>query len=192
MATPTQPFLDSASERMDKSVQHFVDETRGIRTGRANTGLLDSIRVDYYGQKTPIGQLANVSVLDARTLQVKPFDASAAKDIEKAVMGSGLGLNPTLEGGVLRISVPALSEEQRKKLAGRVKQLAEDAKVSMRNVRRDVIKEMETANKDKSGEVVLTDDDLKHGKDQVQDLLKAHETKIDDLAKAKSDEILTV
>lgn len=192
MATPTQPFLDSASERMDKSVQHFVDETRGIRTGRANTGLLDSIRVDYYGQKTPIGQLANVSVLDARTLQVKPFDATAAKDIEKAVMGSGLGLNPTLEGGVLRISVPALSEEQRKKLAGRVKQLAEDAKVSMRNVRRDVIKEMDTANKDKSGDVVLTDDDVKHGKDQVQDLLKEHETKIDDLAKSKSDEILTV
>lgn len=192
MATPTQLFLDSASERMDKSVQHFVDETRGIRTGRANTGLLDSIRVDYYGQKTPVGQLANITVLDARTLQVKPFDAGAAKDIEKAVMGSGLGLNPTLEGGVLRISVPALSEEQRKKLAGRVKQLGEDAKVAMRNVRRDVIKEMETANKDKSGEVVLTDDDLKHGKDQIQDLLKAHETKVDELAKAKSDEILTV
>ena len=192
MATSIQPFLDSASERMDKSVQHFVDETRGIRTGRASTGLLDNVRVDYYGQKTPIGQLANVTVLDARTLQVKPFDASAAKDIEKAVMGSGLGLNPTLEGGVLRISVPALSEDQRKKMAGRVKQLGEDAKVSMRNVRRDAIKEMEQANKDKSGDVVVTDDDLKHGKDQVQDLLKAHEAKIDELAQAKSDEIMTV
>ncbi len=177
---------------MDKSVQHFVDETRGIRTGRASTGLLDNVRVDYYGQKTPIGQLANVTVLDARTLQVKPFDASAAKDIEKAVIGSGLGLNPTLEGGVLRISVPALSEDQRKKMAGRVKQLGEDAKVSMRNVRRDAIKEMEQANKDKSGDVVVTDDDLKHGKDQVQDLLKAHEAKIDELAQAKSDEIMTV
>ncbi|MAW62064.1 MAG: ribosome recycling factor [Planctomycetes bacterium] len=192
MATSIQPFLDSASERMDKSVQHFVDETRGIRTGRASTGLLDNVRVDYYGQKTPIGQLANVTVLDARTLQVKPFDASAAKDIEKAVIGSGLGLNPTLEGGVLRISVPALSEDQRKKMAGRVKQLGEDAKVSMRNVRRDAIKEMEQANKDKSGDVVVTDDDLKHGKDQVQDLLKAHEAKIDELAQAKSDEIMTV
>lgn len=192
MASSIQPFLDSATERMDKSVQHFIDETRGIRTGRATAGLLDSVRVDYYGQKTPIGQLANVSVTDARTLQVKPFDASAAKDIEKAVMASGLGLNPTLEGGVLRISVPALSEEQRKKLAGRVKQIGEDGKVAMRNVRRDVIKEMDTAHKDKSSEPMVTDDDLKFGKDQVQELLKAHEAKIDDLAKAKSEEILTI
>ena len=192
MASSIQPFLDSATERMDKSVQHFIDETRGIRTGRASTGLLDSVRVDYYGQKTPISQLANVSVTDARTLQVKPFDASAAKDIEKAVMASGLGLNPTLEGGVLRISVPALSEEQRKKLAGRVKQLGEDSKVAMRNVRRDVIKEMDTAHKDKSSDPMVTDDDMKFGKDQVQDLLKAHETKIDDLAKSKSEEILTI
>jgi ribosome recycling factor len=192
MASSIQPFLDSATERMDKSVQHFRDETRGIRTGRASTGLLDSVRVDYYGQKTPIGQLANVSVTDARTLQVKPFDASAAKDIEKAVMASGLGLNPTLEGGVLRISVPALSEEQRKKLASRVKQLGEDSKVAMRNVRRDVIKEMDTVHKDKSSDPMVTDDDFKFGKDQVQDLLKAHESKIDDLAKSKSEEILTI
>lgn len=192
MSSPVQPFLDSAQERMDKSVQHFRDETRGIRTGRANTGLLDNVRVDYYGQKTPITQLANVNVLDARTLQVKPFDASSLKDVEKAIQGSGLGLNPSIDGGVLRISIPALSEEQRKKLAGRVKQLGEDAKVAMRNVRRDVIKEMETAHKEKSGDEIVTDDDLKYGKDQVQDLLKEHEKKIDDLAQAKSDEIMSV
>lgn len=175
---------------MDKSVQHFVDETRGIRTGRASAGLIESVRADYYGQKTPISQLANISVLDARTLQVKPFDAGAAKDIEKAVASAGLGLNPTLEGSVLRISVPQLSEEQRKKMAGRVKQLGEDAKVAMRNVRRDAIKELETAEKDSDAPV--TEDDVKYGKDQIQELLKQHESKIDELGKAKSDEIMTV
>jgi len=192
MASALQPFLDSAVERMDKSVQHFIDETRGIRSGRASAGLVDNIRADYYGQKTPLSQLASVTVADARSLVVKPFDAAALKEIEKAIQAAGIGLNPAIEGSSLRISVPALSEEQRKKLAGRVKQLAEDGKVAMRNVRRDVIREMEVEHKERNGEIVLTEDDLKSGKDRVQDLLKEHETRLDDLYKAKSDEIMTV
>jgi ribosome recycling factor len=192
MPTAIQPFLDSASERMDKSVQHFLDETRGIRTGRANAGLLDSVRVDYYGQKTPLAQLASVNVADARCLMVKPFDASALKEIEKAISAAGLGLNPSIEGGALRISIPALSQEQRQKLASRVKSLSEDARIAMRNVRRDIIREIEQEAKDKKRDVVLSEDDVKQGKSEVQDILKDHEKKIDDLSKNKSDEIMTV
>jgi ribosome recycling factor len=192
MASSIQSFLDSTLERMDKSVQHFLDETRGIRTGRATTGLLDNVRADYYGQKTPLNQLANITVTDARTLMVKPFDASALKDIEKAIMGSGLGLNPSIDSGVLRISIPALSGDQRSKLAGRVKSLGEDAKIAMRNVRREVIREIEQEAKDKKGDVVVTEDDVKFGKDKVQDILKDHEKKIEDLCKSKSVEIMTV
>ncbi len=192
MATTIQPFLDSAAERMDKSVQHFTDETRGIRTGRASAGLLDSVRVDYYGTKTPLSQIANVAVTDARTLAVKPYDQGALKDVEKAITAAGLGLNPTVDGPLVRINIPALSEEQRTKLASRVKALAEEGKVSMRNVRRDVLREMETEHKEKKGDVVLTDDDMKSGKDKVQEILKDHESRLDELCKNKCDEIMTV
>jgi ribosome recycling factor len=192
MASSIQPFLDSTLERMDKSVQHFLDETRGIRTGRASTGLLDNVRADYYGQKTPLNQLANITVTDARTLMVKPFDASALKEIEKAIMGSGLGLNPSIDGGVLRISIPALSGEQRTKMASRVKSLGEDAKVAMRNVRREVLREIELESKDKSRDVIIPEDDVKFAKEKVQDILKDHEKKIEDLCKSKSEEIMTV
>ncbi len=192
MSSPIEPFVESAIERMDKSVQHFLDETRGIRTGRASAGLLDNVRVDYYGQKTPLNQIANVSVADARCLLVKPFDAAALKDIEKAILASDLGLNPAIEGGSLRINIPALSQEQRQKLAGRVKSLGEDARVSMRNVRRDVLRELETEAKDKNRDVVLSEDDVKQGKDRIQDVLKEHESKIDELCKNKSEEIMTV
>jgi ribosome recycling factor len=192
MSSPIENFVESAIERMDKSVQHFLDETRGIRTGRASAGLLDNVRVDYYGQKTPLSQIANVSVADARCLLVKPFDGSALKDIEKAIMASDLGLNPAIEGGSLRINIPALSQEQRQKMAGRVKSLGEDARVAMRNVRRDILREIETEAKDKSRDVVLSEDDVKEGKTRVQDVLKEHESKIDELCKNKSEEIMTV
>jgi ribosome recycling factor len=192
MARPIQPFLDDARDRMMKSVDHFQSETRGLRTGRANTGLVDNIRVDYYGSKTPLSQLATVSVPDARSLVVKPFDASALKDIERAILASDLGFNPSLEGKMVRISIPPLSQEQRQKLAGRVKTLAEDARVSMRNVRRDVLKEVETASRDRGRDVVVTEDDVREAKDSIQDLLKEHEGKIDEILAAKTKEILEV
>ncbi|NQU47247.1 MAG: ribosome recycling factor [Planctomycetes bacterium] len=192
MSSPIEPFIESAIERMDKSVQHFLDETRGIRTGRASAGLLDSVRVDYYGQKTPLGQIANVSVADPRCLLVKPFDAGVLKDIERSILASDLGLNPTIESGALRINIPALSQEQRQKLASRVKSLSEDARVAMRNVRRDVLREIEVEAKDKDRDVVLSEDDVKQGKTRIQDVLKEHETKIDELCKNKSEEIMTV
>ncbi len=192
MARPIQPFLDDARSRMLKSVEHFQGETRGLRTGRANTGLVDNIRVDYYGSKTPLSQLATVSVPDARSLVVKPFDASSLKDIERAILASDLGFNPSLEGKMVRISIPPLSQEQRQKLAARVKTLAEDARVSMRNVRRDVLKEVEAASRDKGRDVVVTEDDLREAKDSIQDLLKEHEKKVEDAMASKTKEILEV
>ena len=190
MASSIKPFLDSAGERMHKSVDHFAAEARGIRTGRANAGLIENVRVEYYGSKTPLQQLATVSVPDPRSMVVKPYDASALKEIEKAILSSDLGFNPSIEGKMLRISIPPLSEEQRKKLAGRVKALAEEARVSMRNVRRDVLRDVEAASRDKGRDVAVTEDDVRAAKDEIQDLLKDHEKKIDELLKTKTDEIL--
>lgn len=192
MARPIQPFLDDAVSRMMKSVEHFQSETRGLRTGRANTGLIENIRVDYYGSKTPLSQLATISVPDARSIVVKPFDASCLKDVERAILASDLGFNPSLEGKMVRISVPPLSQEQRHKLAARVKHLAEEARVSMRNVRRDILKEVEAASRDRGRQPALTEDDLREAKDDVQNLLKDHEKKIDDILDAKTQEILEV
>lgn len=192
MANSTQPFLSTAKERMQKSVDHFLSETRGIRTGRATTSLVDNIRIDYYGSKTPLNQLATVSVPDPRSLVVKPFDAGSLKDIERAILASGLGFNPSIEGKALRISIPPLSEEQRKKLAGRVKSMAEETRVSMRNVRRDVLREVEAASKDKGRDVPVTEDDLKRAKTEIQDLLKDHEKQLEELLTGKTKEIMEV
>jgi len=192
MSLSYQSFLDDARERMDKTFEHFHDEIRGIRTGRASTGLIDNIRVDFYGNKTPLSQMANITVPEARCLLVKPFDPSTMKDIEKAIMAADLGLNPAIEGNGLRVNVPHLSQEQRTKIVSRLKTLAEETKVSMRNVRRDAIKDSEHANKDKSRDVVVTEDDVKSAKSDIQDILKEHESKVDDALKSKSTEIMEV
>ena len=190
MASSIQIFLNSASERMQKSVDHFQSEIRGIRTGRATPGLIENVRVDYYGSPTPLSQLASVTAPDARSLAVKPFDPGAMSGIEKAILGSGMGLNPSAEGGVLRISIPPLSEDQRMKLAGRVKALAEEAKISIRNVRRDVLREVEAASKDSDRDVSVTEDDVQTAKSSIQDVLKANESRVGDLCASKSEEIM--
>ncbi|MBT3341175.1 MAG: ribosome recycling factor [Planctomycetes bacterium] len=192
MASSIQPFLNDARDRMDKCLEHFSTGVRGIRTGRANPGLVENLRVDYYGSPTPMGQLASVTVPEPRCIMVKPFDASTLKDIEKAVMAADLGFNPSIEGKVLRISVPMLSQDQRLKLMGRVKTVAEEAKISMRNVRRDVLKDVENAEKDKDRDLSVTQDDVKSAKSSVQDILKEHEDKLDTLVNDKSSEILDV
>ncbi len=190
MASSIQGFLNSASERMQKSVDHFQSEIRGIRTGRATPGLIENVRVDYYGSPTPLSQLASVTAPDARSLAVKPFDPGAMSGIEKAILSSGMGLNPSAEGGVLRISIPPLSEDQRMKLAGRVKALAEEAKISIRNVRRDVLREVEAASKDSDRDVSVTEDDVQTAKSSIQDVLKASESRVGDLCASKSEEIM--
>ncbi len=192
MSTSYQSFLDDAQERMDKTVEHFAEEIRGFRTGRASTGLIENIRVDYYGTKTPLGQMASITVPEARCLMVKPFDPSGLKDIEKAILAADLGLNPSIDGNALRVVVPHLSEDQRKKMVARLKSLAEETKVSLRNVRRDAIREVEHAQKEKTGDVVVTEDDVKSAKSDIQDILKNHEQRVEEALKTKSAEILEV
>lgn len=192
MSLSYQSYLDNAEDRMDKTVEHFSDEIRGFRTGRASVGLIENIRVDYYGSQTPLNQMASITVPEARCLLVKPFDPSGLKDIEKAILAADLGLNPSIDGGALRVIVPHLSEEQRLKMVARLKSLAEDTKVSLRNVRRDAIRDVEHEQKDKTGDVVLTEDDVKSAKSDIQDILKKHETTVEEALGSKSKDILEI
>lgn len=189
MAGATQSFLDSAAERLHRCLEHLSAETRGIRTGRATPALIENVKVEYYGSKTPLNQLATITVPDPRCLVVKPFDPGSIKEIERAIQAAELGLNPAVEGKALRVVIPPLSEEQRKKLVGRVKALAEETRVSMRNVRREVLKELDAA-ADDPRQGPIPDDELARAKDKVQGLLKDHEKKVDELLAAKTAEIL--
>ncbi|MCA8972529.1 MAG: ribosome recycling factor [Planctomycetes bacterium] len=180
-------ILKDVEDRMVKAVAHLKDELRGIRTGRAVPALVDNVRVDYYGSPTPLNQLAQISAPEARQLLVKPFDTKALADIERAVLKADLGMTPNSDGKVLRLNLPVLSEEQRKKLAHRVKDIGETARVSLRNVRRDGNKHVETAKKDG-----LSEDQAADLADRVQEFLKKHEAEIDAILKSKTEEIMTV
>jgi len=178
-------IVKDCKDRMDKALDILRNEFKGLRTGRASPALLDSLRVEYYGSATPIKQLASVSAPEAQQLMIKPFDANALKEIEKAIRNSDLGLSPDNDGKVIRLKIPAMSGEQRTKLAKKVKELAENAKVSCRNVRRDANKHVETEEKAK----IISEDDAKKAKEKVQEILKQYENKADETATAKSKEI---
>ena len=184
----TEEVLFDMEERMEKAVAVYRDELRGLRTGRASPALLDSLRVEYYGSPTPIKQLAQISAPDPQQLVIRPFDAGALKDIEKAIRSSNLGLAPNNDGKIIRLQIPTMSGEQRQKMVAQIKKRAEETKVSCRNVRRDANKNLEAA--EKAGE--MTEDDLDKGKEQVQNLLKTFEDKIQDLADKKSKEVTEV
>jgi ribosome recycling factor len=181
-------ILDEARDKMDKAVAHYADELKSIRTGRASPALLDPVRVDYYGTPTPLIQLAQISVPEPRMLMIKPFDASVTGDIEKAIHKANLGLTPNSDGKLIRLALPPLSEEQRKKLVGTVKERAETSRVALRNIRRDLNKQVDEAQK--SGD--FTEDEQKQLHDKIQECLKDHEVKIDEILKKKSAEILDV
>ncbi len=185
--TPDQAIKDS-KDRMEKALDVLRNELKGLRTGRASPALLDALRVEYYGQFTPIKQLASVSAPEAQQLMIKPFDAAALKDIEKAIRGSDLGLAPDNDGKVIRLKIPPMSGEQRTKLSKKVKELAENAKVACRNVRRDTNKAVETAEKEKT----VPEDDAKKAKEKIQAILKEYENTVDAVAAAKSKEIMDV
>jgi ribosome recycling factor len=170
-------------DKMKKAVAHFQEETKGLRSGRATSALVENIKVDYYGSPTPLKQLATIAVPEPRALVVKPFDPSCLKEIEKAIQVSDLGINPQIDGKVMRLSIPPMSEEQRKKLVGRIKELSEGARVALRNLRRDENKKV-----DESEE--LTDDQVTHVRDEIQKILKQHEGEIDTIVAAKTKEIL--
>jgi ribosome recycling factor len=179
-------ILLDAEDRMDKAIQHLRGSLSGIRTGRANPGLVDSLRVEVYGSPTPIKQLASIGVPEATQIVIRPYDTGTIKDIEKAIIASGLGFNPQSDGRLIRINIPPLSAETRRKLVARVKELAEEAKVSIRNVRREANKAIDQAEKDKG----ISEDERDTLKEQVQELTKDYENKVGDMAKAREAEVM--
>jgi ribosome recycling factor len=182
----SQQILKDAEERMEKASEVLRNELRGLRTGRASPALLDSVRVEYYGSPTPIKQLAQVSTPEPQQIVVRPFDPSVLKDIEKAIRASDLGLSPNNDGKVIRLQVPSMSGEQRKKMTAHIKKLAEEAKVSCRNIRRDANKNFDAAEKNRT----MAEDERDQGKDKVQDLLKRYEDRIQDSADKKIKEVM--
>ena len=183
---PADDILLDAEERMEKAVEVFRHALTGIRTGRANPGLVDTLKVEVYGSLTPIKSLASVGAPEPNQIVVRPFDPGTIKDIEKAIHAADLGLNPQSDGRLIRITIPALSTDVRKKMTARIKELAEEARVAIRNVRRDANKAADTEKSDGG----MTEDDVESAKEEVQELTKKFETQVGDLAKAKEVEVM--
>ena len=185
---PTEDIAFEAEERMEKSIALLADQLKGVRTGRANTGLVDSIRVEYYGSPTPLKQLANVAASDARLLTVTPFDKSAIGAIEKSIQESDVGLSPSNDGNVIRLSIPEMTEERRREMVKVVNGVAEDGRVAIRNVRRDVMSDLrELKNEGEVGE-----DDERRAEASLQKQTDEAIAEIDALLKGKEAEILEV
>ncbi|MCZ8535640.1 MULTISPECIES: ribosome recycling factor [Paenisporosarcina] len=184
----SKQVIDQTKERMTKAIQALSRELSTIRAGRASASLLDKITVDYYGSPTPINQIAGVATPEARLLTIQPYDKSALGDIEKAIQKSDLGISPSNDGTVIRIAIPALTEERRKDLVKLVKKEAEEAKVGIRNIRRDANDELKKLEKKSE----ITEDDLRGFSDDVQKLTDDYIVKIDQVAKDKEKEILEV
>ena len=178
-------IFGEVEESMKRSLNALSKEYIAIRAGRANPAVLDKILVDYYGAATPINQLAAVSVVEARTLVVEPWDASVLKEIEKAILTSDLGINPQNDGKCLRIIFPALTEDRRREIVKDIAKMGEDSKVSVRGVRRDAIDKLKKMKKDSE----ITEDDLKQAEKKVQDLTDSFCKKIDDLSDEKKKKI---
>jgi ribosome recycling factor len=188
IAMPLDDILMDAEEHMEKAVEHVQHELRGIRTGRASPALVENIHVDYYGAQTPLKSIASISVPEATQLLIKPFSPQDIRAIEKAISDSKIGLTPHSDGKTLRLMLPPLSQERRLQLVGQCKGFAEAAKIAIRNSRRDANKILET--EEKGG--IVGEDEAKKGKEQIQDLTKQYETKVDDLIEKKKNEILQV
>ncbi len=182
----TKEIIDDATQRMEKAIEVLRKNLSGIRTGRANPGLVDSLRVDVYGSPTPIKQVAQVGAPEPTQIVIRPYDASIIKEIEKAIVASDLGFNPQSDGRVVRINIPPLSTDVRKKMVSRIKELSEEAKISIRNVRRDANKAADQAEKDK----VVSEDQRDDVKDQIQELTKKYENDVVEIAKAREEEVL--
>ncbi|MEG6572537.1 ribosome recycling factor [[Clostridium] cellulosi] len=175
-------------EKMKKTVAALAKEYGTIRAGRANPAILDKIRVDYYGTPTPINQIAAISVVEARILQIQPWDASATKNIEKAILASDLGINPQNDGKIIRIAFPPLSEERRKELVKTVHKYAEESKIAIRSIRRDALDDFK-AQKKKS---LITEDDLKDAEKEMQKLTDKYCKEIDEMSAQKEKEIMEI
>ena len=174
--------------KMDKSLEHLHEEFGAVRAGRANAKVLDRITVEYYGQETPLNGVATISTPDARTLVIQPWDTNLLKEIQKAIQASDLGINPQNDGKVIRLVFPQLTEERRKDLTKQVKKYAEDAKVAMRNIRRDGMDYIKKLKKNSE----ITEDDQKKAEKDLQDMLDKYIKKADEALAAKEKELMSI
>ena len=182
----SEEILFDVEERMDKAIDVLKRALAGIRTGRANPGLVDTLRVDAYGSQVPMKQLASVGAPEPNQIIIRPYDPGTIKDIEKAIQASDLGFNPQSDGRIIRLNVPQLSTDVRRKMVARIKDLTEEAKVAVRNVRRDGNKMADQAEKDKE----LSEDDRDKIKDDIQELTKKYENQAGDMAKAREKDVM--
>jgi ribosome recycling factor len=180
--------IANTKDKMTKAISAYTRELASIRAGRATAALLDKISIDYYGSPTPVNQVAGISVPEARLLVIQPYDKSILNEIEKAIQKSDLGLNPSSDGNIIRLAIPALTEERRKELVKVVKKESEEAKIAVRNIRRDANDDLKKL--EKNGEI--TEDELRNYSEDVQKLTDDHITKIDQITKDKEKEILEV
>jgi ribosome recycling factor len=180
--------LQEAERRMKKAVEHVRDDFASIRTGRASASLLNRVSVNYYGAPTPLSQIASIAVPEPTLLVVSPYDKSAIGDVEKAILQADLGVNPVSDGNVLRLPIPRLTEERRKELSKVVRSKAEEGRVAIRNVRRDVIEDLRAFEKD--GEI--TKDDLHRGQEEAQKLTDRFISEMDEMLKVKEKELMEV
>ncbi len=185
---PYDEIVFEAEEKMEKAVNVLVTEFRGVRTGRASMGLIDPIRVDYFGAPTPLKSLASITVPEPRMIMIKPFDPSSTEAIEKAILKSDIGLTPQSDGKILRLPVPPLSEERRKQIAKMVRELGEKAKVSLRSIRREANSTADREEKEKA----ISEDEQKNTRDEVDRLIKNFEKKAGDLVGKKTTEVMEV
>jgi len=185
---PADEILFEAEEKMEKAVAHLHDEFKGVRTGRASTGLVEHLRVSYYGAQTPLNQMAQITTPDPQLIAIKPYDPSSIKEIEKAILASEIGITPAVDRNVIRLAVPPLSGERRKQLAHQVKDMAEETKISIRNIRRDANKHVDH----EEDESTLTEDEAKDAKEEIQKLTDTYEGKVEELLKKKTAEIMEV
>jgi len=182
----TDEILLDVEERMEKAIRKFKGDLAGIRTGRANPGLVDSLRVEVYGSAVPIKQVASVGAPEPNQIVIRPYDPGTIKDIEKAIQTSDLGFNPQSDGRLIRLNVPPLSTEVRRKMVGRIKELAEESKVAIRNIRRDGNKAADSGEKDKE----LSEDDRDQAKEEIQELTKTYEAQATELARSREQEVM--
>lgn len=180
--------LKKNDERMQRRIDHLIDEYKTIRAGRANPAVLDRITVDYYGVPTPINQLSSISVTEARTLTIQPYDQSSLRAIEKAIQMSEVGINPQNDGKIIRLIFPPLTEDKRKEIAKDIAHIAEDSKVQIRNVRRDTIEKLKAMKK--AGD--LTEDDLKDGEKKIQKTTDNFIKEVDRISEKKKKEIMEI
>jgi len=180
--------LLDAEDRMDKTVEVLTEDLKGIRAGTASPGLVESVRVSYYGSQTPLKQLAQIGVPDPQLIVIKPYDPSTTDQVVKAIQSSDLGINPQCDGRVIRLAVPGLSEERRKQLGSRVKDMGEDARVAIRNIRRDANKALDKLQKAAN----ISEDQCESAKQEIQDLTKRHEDRITEFADKKTADIMKI